>query len=182
MLNTENDIKRRKGLAIDAFNKYQNILCHRQTPITVKQQILHTFVYPLLLYNSELWTVTNKIDESINVLQRTLLRRMLHIRRTDRVSNVDLYNKAKETELSKEVKRRRLNWLGHMLRLSEDTPAKTALKEHIRKTKGNRGRPKHTWIKQINKDLKPINKTISTLSVNDCERLNWKRVVARLMA
>ena len=30
VLDTEKDIKRRKGLSIDAFNKYEGILCNRQ--------------------------------------------------------------------------------------------------------------------------------------------------------
>ena len=44
-----------------------------------------------------------------------------------------------------------------------------------------RGRPKQTWIKQINKDLKPISKTVDELTENDYERKEWKKTVARLM-
>ena len=48
--------------------------------------------------------------------------------------------------------------------------------------KGNWGRPKQTWIRQINKDLKPINKTVDELTENDYERKEWKKTVARLMS
>ena len=37
--------------------------------------------------------------------------------------------------------------------------SKLAFKEHLKKAKGNRGRPKPKLIRQIYNDLKPINKT-----------------------
>ena len=55
-------------------------------------------------------------------------------------------------------------------------------KQFGEKAKGNRGRPKQTRIKQINKDLKPINKTVEELTVNNCEGEKWKKTVARLMS
>ena len=69
-----------------------------------------------------------------------------------------------------------------MLRLPEGTPAKLAVKEHLKKVKSNRGRPKQTWIKLINKDLKPINKTVDEVTENDYERKEWKKTMARLMS
>ena len=69
-----------------------------------------------------------------------------------------------------------------MLRLTESILEKLASKEHLEKAKGYPGRPKQTWIKQINKDLKPINKTVQELTVNAYEREKWKKIVARLMS
>ena len=50
------------------------------------------------------------------------------------------------------------------------------------KVVGNRGRPKQTWIRQLNKDLKPINETVDELTENDYGRKEWKKTVARLMS
>ena len=69
-----------------------------------------------------------------------------------------------------------------MLRLPERAPAKVAFKEHLKKAKGNQGRPKYMWIKQINEDLKAINKTVDELTEKDYERKEWKKTVARLMS
>ena len=101
---------------------------------------------------------------------------------TDKVRNEEIYKRSHQISITTEIKKRRLNWLGHMLRLPEKTPAKLAYREHLKKAKGNRGRPKQTWIKQINKDLKPINKTVDELTENDYERKEWKKTVARLMS
>ena len=83
-----------------------------------------------------------------------------------------------QTPITTEIKKRRLNWLGHMLRLPDRTPAKLTFREHLKKAKGNRGRPKQTWIRQINKDLEPINTTMDKLTENDYERKEWKKTVA----
>ena len=69
-----------------------------------------------------------------------------------------------------------------MLRLPSGTPADLAFKEKLKAAKGNRGRPKHTGIRQINNDLESVNKTIDELSENDYEQVDWKRTVARLMS
>ena len=171
ILDTEKDIKRRKGLSIDAFNKYEIILCNRQTSIKLTIRTLNTFIYPMLLYNREIWTLTKKLEESLDIFQRKLLRRMLHIKLTDKVRNEEIYKRSHQTPITTDIKKWRLNWLGHMLRLPEKTPAKLAFREHLKKAKGNRGRPKQTWIRQMNKDLKPINKTVDELTENDHERI-----------
>ena len=182
ILDTEKDIKRRKGLSIDAFNKYEKILFNRQASMKLKVRTLKTFIYPMLLYNCEIWTLTKKLEESIDIFQRKLLRRMLNIKLTDKIRNEEIYKRSHQIPITTEIKTRRLNWLGHMLRLPEGTPAKLAFKEHLKKAKGNRGRPKHTWITQINKDLKAINKTVDELTENDYERKEWEKTVARLMS
>ena len=48
------------------------------------------------------------------------------------------------------IKRRRLNWLGHVMRLPIDTPARMAL-NGIYEILQARGRPKNTWMKAIKK-------------------------------
>ena len=135
----------------------------------------------MLLYNCEIWTLTKKLEECLDIFQRKLLRRMLNIKLTDKIRNEEIYKRSQQIPITTEIKKRRLNWLGHMLRLPGRTPAKLAFKEHLKKAKGNRKRPKKTWIKQINKDLKPINKTVDELTESDYERKEWKKTVARLI-
>ena len=53
--------------------------------------------------------------------------------------------------------------------------------EHLKATKGYRGRPKHTWIRQIYNDLKSINKTVKYQTEKNYVRNEWERIVARLM-
>ena len=51
------------------------------------------------------------------------------------------------------IRRRRLNWVGHLMRLPPETPARISIYEALRTTKRKRGKAKTTWLKVIEKDL-----------------------------
>ena len=51
-------------------------------------------------------------------------------------------------------KRRRLQWLGHLLRLNPETPAIISLEECLTPDKLYRGRPKIIWLPVIKEDFK----------------------------
>ena len=105
------------------------------------------------------------------------------------INNAKLYQITKVEKWSKTIKRRRLNWLGHIMRLEKDTPARIALYEHLVPTQNKRGRPKTTWMKTIKKDLDPItsidlnnnNETINILENLTEDREQWKIIVKLLM-
>ena len=68
------------------------------------------------------------------------------------------------------------------VKIARQNASKVSLKEHLKISKGNRGRTKHKWIRQINDDLKPMNKIIKDLTENDYERRAWEKEVRRLMS
>ena len=121
------------------------------------QRIFSAYVKSIFLYNSEIWTLTKKLEEDIDVFQRSLLRKLLDIRWPRKISNEDLYGKLQVTEWSKKIKKRRLLWIGHLFRLPEDAPAKQALEESLRPVRRPRGKPKTTWIASVGKELKEMN-------------------------
>ena len=122
--------------------------------IAIKIKTFNIYVRSVFLYNSELWTLTEKLEESINVFQRRSLKKILGVYWPRKITNTEIYKRTKSIEWSKVVKRRRLSWLGHLLRLPVDTPARKALQEYIRPVKKKVGRPKTTWFRQIYDDLK----------------------------
>ena len=84
--------------------------------------------------------------------------------------------KPKQEEWSKTITTRRLNWIGHFLRLSENTPARRAFYEALQPEKRKRGKPKTTWLKTIEKDLRPI----IDLKINDNNPENTLAVLIAL--
>ena len=82
------------------------------------------------------------------------------------------------------MKVRRLNWLGHLLRLPKETPARQALTEYSRKTKRPVGRPKPTWVASVLKEAKEKNPevTFTELETLANDRGAWRTWVARAMA
>ena len=50
---------------------------------------------------------------------------------------------------SRVIKRRRLNWWGHLMHLHRETPALLSLKEALRPTKRSIGHPKNTYLAEL---------------------------------
>ena len=179
LLDTEEDIKRRKQLANAAFIQYKEILTSKKIELKVRLRLFNAYISSVFLYNSELWTLTKTQENKIDTFQRNLLRRLLNIHWPFTISNEKLQEITCETNWSITIKQRRLSWLGHLYRLPEDTPAHQALMESLKPTKKPRGRPATTWISMINNDLKEFGLKLGEeeLVEKTHERLVWKTLI-----
>ena len=181
LLDTDEDIKRRKGLAVQAANKLKYILDSKKLGTEIKIRTLNAYIASIFLYNSETWTVKKSNENEIDIFQRKFLRRILNIRWPEKISNNDLYERTKQERWSREIKRRRLSWLGHVLRMSEETPAKLALREAQRKIKKQMGN-KLTWLGLIARDTRELNMNMNELEETANNRQAWSGLVRRAMS
>ena len=139
--------------------------------IELKVRCFQAYISSVFLYNSELWCINKSIMEEIDAFHRKQLRYAIGVRYLKIVENKDLYEITQVEEWSITIKRRRLNWLGHVMRLPVDTPARLALKERLRSVQNKKGRPKNTWVKTIKKDLEvaniniDLNNNLETISI-----------------
>ena len=156
LLDTESDINRRKILALAAFKQLSHIFNNKKVSEEVKLRLLRSHVESIFLYNCEIWTITKALEDIIDTFQRVLYRKIFNITWTDKVSNTELYEKAKSRKWSTQIKKRRLQWYGHLLRLPDESSAKAALGEARRWANKSRGGQKKTWLKMIDKDLENI--------------------------
>ena len=69
-----------------------------------------------------------------------MLKRVIGVSWPKKISNEALYTKTSTERWSIKIKRRRLNWLGHVLRMDEETPARRALEEAMRPAKRRVGK------------------------------------------
>ena len=169
---------------MNAYNNLKHTFESKRIHKDIKIRVLNTYVKSIFMYNSKLWTLTKELEKEIDIFQRTLLRKILHIYWQDKVTNKELYTRANSTEWSHEIKRRRISWLGHLLRLPEETPAKQALREGLRKVKRPKGKPKLTWLGLITKELREIghNTDIDSLIETANERDVWKGLMGCAMS
>ena len=110
----------------------------------------------MFLYNGELWTLTKKLENTIDTFQGRHLRKTIGINWQRNITNNALYARTKCEPWSVIIRERRLTWLGHLMRLHSETPARKALKEYLRKVKWPQGRPKTTWMQTVRQDLASI--------------------------
>ena len=200
IIDTEKDMERRKALALNIYNEKKKLIENKKTNVHTKMRIINAYVTPIYMYNSELWTLTKKRENEIDVTQRKILRKALCIHWPKKISNKKLYNITKQKAWSKIIRERRLKWTGHLLRLDPETPAKLALHEAARKIKRPKGRPKKTWTKQMEEDIKWLNIELNggggkysgegTLTSENIEQLEqiasnrqeWQSLVKRAMS
>ena len=96
LLNSLDDINRRKVLVIDTFKTYENALKSRKISEKVKIRIFETYLESVFMYNSEIWAVTKTLEDKIDSFQRKQLRRTLGIIWPQKIDNKTLYKRIKE--------------------------------------------------------------------------------------
>ncbi|XP_077287784.1 uncharacterized protein LOC143912378 [Arctopsyche grandis] len=111
------EIKIRIEMARNAFFKMRDLLCNRDFNLDLRMRILHCYVLSVLLYGVESWTMTQATEKKLAAFEMWCFRRMLRIPWVDRVRNEEVLNRMKrKRELLSVVKRRKLRYLGHVMR------------------------------------------------------------------
>ena len=190
LLDSKIDFERRRILAIEAMKKYRQIFMSKSIGITLKIKTFNIYISSIFLYNSELWGINKTFEDKIDSFHRRLMRNAIGIKWPKKMSTEKLYRITNEERWSRTLRRRRLNFLGHIMRLNAETPVRKSSNEALSITKKNKGRPKTTWLNTIMKDLLKDNidirktsviETITILTNLTSDRKLWRNRVCKLM-
>ena len=97
----------------------------------------------------------------------------------NKIRNVELHKKTDSMNMSLEIKHRRLCWLGHVLRMSEDRIPKVAMRR-TPSGRRKRRRPKPTWRRTVMKELKEMGLSWGKAQAKAGYRSVWGSFVATL--
>ena len=163
LLDTENDITRRKYLAMNAVIKLKHIFDNKKISISTKVITFNSYIQSIFLYNSELWTITKQLSIQIDSFQRKLIRTfILNVKWPIIVKNEDVYEQTKISPLTKTIKYRRLKWFSKLARLDPNTPVRQGLTYALSPYKKPRGRPQLTWLSMMKNELESFSMTWDT--------------------
>ena len=116
-----------------------------------RMRLMRSLVTSIFLYACESWTLTAELQRRIRAMEMRCYRNLMHISYKDHVNNEEVRAKIQQAigpqeDLLTIVKRRRLQWYGHVSRLSG--LAKTILQSTV---KGGRrqGRQRKKWEDNI---------------------------------
>ncbi|MXP61705.1 hypothetical protein FD744_25325 [Pantoea sp. Taur] len=149
------EVKRRILMANKCYfglrKEFTSRLLSRQT----KHHLYRTLIRPVLLYGSETWTTSKRIEQDLLVFERKILRRIfggVHIdgnwrRRT----NNEICSIFNEKDVVLTMKLGRLRWAGHVARMNNEAIPKKLLTEPLHGTR-RRGRPKLRWSDGVEGD------------------------------
>ena len=109
-----------------------------------------------MTYGAETWTLTNKIEKMIMTWERKIVRKIYGPTKENgqwRIkTNLELMNKYKSQDIVMVIKIRRLEWLGHVIRMNETRSVKKIFEGKL-EGRRSKGRPRLRWINDVEDEL-----------------------------
>ena len=113
-----------------------------------------------------------KIQTFIN----TCLRRIYNIRWSEMIPNEDLWERAGQEPVAKQILKRKWGWIGHTLRKPASSITRQALNWNPR-GKRKRGRPRNSWRRDTEAERKQQGTNWTRAARTAQNRVSWRRVV-----
>ena len=176
---TDEDIKCRTNKARHAFNSLRPFWRSTALSLNNKIRIFNTNVKSVLLYGSETWRVTKTNTHKLQTFTNRCLKNILKIRWPEVISNQQLWDRTRQAPIEFEIRKRKWGWIGHTLRKPASNVTRQAL-DWNPQGKRRVGRPKQTWRRSIDAELKEAGKTWTELRKIAPNRVRWKGVVVAL--
>ena len=178
----DEDIRSRLSKARAQFNRLRKIWNSSVFSIKTKVRLFNTLVISVLTYGCETWKMNEGDKKKLDTFQNTCLRKIMRIRWPRKITNKELHEKTRTTEMNKVITKRRWTWIGHILRMDKNRICTTAL---TWQPEGKRsvGRPKTTWRRTVESERCQLGwegwgvaKTVAK------EREKWKQCIGALCA
>ena len=123
--------------------------------------------------------LNQNIIAKLQIFINKCLRRILKIFWPNLISNVNLLARCNMKEVRHMIKERKWRWLGHTLRKDPTDITRQALRWNPQ-GKRKRGRPKNTWRRELEKELKEMDLTWSEAAAKAKDRTSWRSLVCSL--
>ncbi|VDP31886.1 unnamed protein product [Schistosoma margrebowiei] len=170
------DVKAWIGKARAAYLQLRNIWNSKQLSTNTKVRNFNTNVKTVLLYGAETWRTTKAIIQKIQVFINSCLRKILQIRWPDTISNNVLWERTNQISAEEEIRKKRWKWIGHILRKAPNCVTRQVPTWNP-KGQRRRGRPKNTLHREMEIDMKKMNKNWMELDKEAQDRVGWRMLV-----
>lgn len=157
LLGEDNEIRRRKGIAMSAFTSLQRMWRRRHlVSEATRIKMYNSFIIPQLIFNCGTWALTKVQEEAIDSFHRRQLRILIGCFWPNKISNAELYRRTGSRPLSWTITWQRWTLFGHVLRMDSRTPAVQSIVHYFSETTGGlfRGRPRTTLATRIRQDIR----------------------------
>ena len=153
---TSLEIKRRILAAQRAYFAVRHLLTSKKISRHAKLVIYSTLIRPVALYGSESWNMTLADEHALGVFERRILRIIFGPKKEGDFykcrSNEELYRLFNDADIIRRIKVNRLRWAGHVIRRPVEAPLNKVFKSDFVDGKRTRGRPKNSWIEDVDRD------------------------------
>ena len=172
----DTEIKKRMAISKDTFSKMKAVFTNRNISLNTKLNTLKAYVWSVLMYGCECWTLTSDLERKLEATEMWFIRRILKISWNERKSNEEVmemcgYKRALITT----IRRRQLDFFGHLNRADRIEKQLLCGKISGARSKGKR-RTKYTdsLNSYATRNQSPINSLIRRTDNRD----EWKSMTA----
>ena len=123
--------------------------------------------------------MTEILLEKLSTFHTKCLRQISRIFWPKIQSNKDLLAECNQQDMASMLMKRRWKWIGHVIRKDSTSHTKTAL-HWTPEGKRKRGRPKITWRRTVEKEMKCLGHTWGTIEKKAKDHHQWRAFVAAL--
>nr|KAG5694647.1 hypothetical protein BaRGS_003925 [Batillaria attramentaria] len=171
---TDRDVTARIGKARAAMVMLKNVWASKVVSIRTKLRIFNSNVKSVLLYGCETWRTTKTMQQKIQTFLNTCPRRIFNIRWPEKIRNEELWERAGQEPVAKQILRRKWGWIGHTLRKPASSTTRQALTWNPQ-GKRKRGRPRNSWRRDTEAELWkqpefPLKFNKNETCVNSCQK------------
>ena len=169
------EVARRLASASRAFGALQCVFRQRGLSVATKQQIYSACVLSTLLYGAECWAILRCDEARLDAFHHRCIRSILGVSRLQQqlqhITNAELRRRWGDPGLvSDTLRKRRLQWLGHVARMDEDRIPKQLLFGWLPQTRPAHG-PRLRWKDHVTEDLKKLG--VSDWYLLSQDRVQW---------
>ena len=176
---TDEDITARIRKARQSFAMLRPFWKFTAISTRTKLRIFSSNVKFVLMYGSETWRVTSISSKKTQTFINKCLRQILHLKWFDKVPNTDLWTRANQEPMHVQIRRRKWRWVGHTLRKEPTNLTRQAF-DWNPQGKRKRGRPKQTWRRSVQDELKTVGLTWETSKRDAKDGKKWRATVEAL--
>lgn len=155
----------------------RNILCNLSLNVRTRIRILRCYVLSTLLYGAEAWTLTDASCKRVEAFEMWCYRRMLRISWVHRMSNETVLHRInKELEFLVNVKRRKLEYFGHIMQNEKYRLLQLILQGKI-EGRRSAGRRRISWLRNLRTWTGLTSTALFRTAVN---KVIWINVIANI--
>ncbi|CAG9835438.1 unnamed protein product [Diabrotica balteata] len=143
------EIRIRVEKARASFTSMKQIFTSNNLTLPLKIRVLKCYVFPVLLYGMEAWTMTVTLTKKVEAFEMWSYRHILRISWTEHVTNEEVLRRiGKEREVEISIKKKKLEYLGHVMRQNKYRVLQLIVQGKIDSRRGP-GRRRHSWLQNL---------------------------------
>ena len=138
---------------VNLFRELSGILTSKKVALRLKGKVYGACVRSSMIYGSETWAVNAEQEAKLERPEMRMVRWMRGVSLREKKTNAELRESMGIEKISDVMRRSRLIWMGHVLRKEGNDWVKKSMDMTVEGSRG-RGRPKMTWEKVVERDMK----------------------------